>query len=395
MTGPVTSNKDDNADIENPKVERVDVAVDKILHHGSLQGEIVSFASPIQIYGGVHIVKLSTLPDSTSRETVETDMSMVKGERAYVKSWDWPEDDVKDDEKVEKVLVQSVAAVFCSSSNYKIYFQRGLVIHEASYESGIWSLSATIPIPDAKEYTPLTATSDLTVSRIHLFYLTRKNFLHELVWSVNLGWSMGSLTKKPPKVSPYSSLSATCSARAIKVYCQRGSEICELEYQSLRGKWTYRPLVDALPGTSIASTCYPGEKNTIYHVYFQELSFMLGEYVYEFGDEIDSGSYPPEIAMPPYTPLTAISWYTDGPYIRLYYVDKDGRIQEVSNDDDEDWEEYSLPSLQTVEKPSQIVALQQNDGKFINVYHLLSGERIAYMSFSKNHEEDPELFSAL
>ena len=122
---------------------------------------------------------------------------MVKGERAYVKSWDWPEDDVKDDEKVEKsvaylpksmsgnneicvvldtshsltvsafrVLVQSVAAVFCSSSNYKIYFQRGLVIHEASYESGIWSLSATIPIPDAKEYTPLTATSDLTVSRV-------------------------------------------------------------------------------------------------------------------------------------------------------------------------------------------------------------------------------------
>jgi hypothetical protein len=134
--------------------------------------------------------------------------------------------------------LRSVAAICCSTFNFRVYFLKGLIIYEASYIMGNWNISAQIHAVDAKENTPIAAVSRLGGSKvslrskagstsrtnkgkIHLFYITQDNLIHELCWSSEKGWKTGSLTEKAPRVSPYSSLSATCSAHVIKVYCQR------------------------------------------------------------------------------------------------------------------------------------------------------------------------------
>jgi hypothetical protein len=179
--------------------------------------------------------------------------------------------------------------------------------------------------------------------------------------------------------------------------------VCELSYQFFPGNWTYKPLIEALRGTCITSTSYPGEENTIYCVYFQDEGLYLQEYIYELQHELDSGmiglnkltwlsnSRPdmPEIQLPAYTPLAALSWYIDDPYIRLYYVSDDWHIRELPKDEEEEWNDpYDLRASQTVEKNSQIAALEQNDGKLIRIYYLLSTGELVQTSFSKTHDEE-------
>ena len=107
----------------------------------------------------------------------------------------------------------------------------------------------------------------------------------------------------------------------------------------------------------------------------------------------------PKIQLSAYTQLTALSWFIEDAYLRLYYVSDDGHVRELSKDEDEDgdgdWITTELQATQTVEKNSQIAALEQDDGKLIKIYHLLSTEKLCQMSFSKTHEETRETNSLL
>jgi hypothetical protein len=139
--------------------------------------------------------------------------------------------------------------------------------------------------------------------------------------------------------------------------------------------------------------------------------------VYQYPHELIrlSNSYTdiPKIKLPAYTQLTALSWFIEDAYLRLYYVSDDGHIRELSKDEYEDedededefededededggWVTTELAATQTVEKNSQIAALEQNDGGLIKIYHLVSTEKLGEMSFSKTHEEVQEKSSVL
>ncbi|PVH96162.1 hypothetical protein DM02DRAFT_731378 [Periconia macrospinosa] len=382
-----TPNTDSDTDSENGDIS---VEVHDIKQQGSFKEAILIAGGVMNVHGGVYF---GGNRDAKNSGSSENDLLAVHSHSTNFGGEVWPEDE-PEDEVVDKESTRSIAAAYCATSNYKIYFQVGSFIHEAGYIKGNWSITAHISAPSAKEDTPIAAISCPRGSTIHIFYITSENFIHEVYWSASKGWSTGSLTSKTLKVSSYSSLSATWSAQALKVYCQRGSMLCELEYQFYPGDWTFRTLTDALPGTAIACTSYAGDDETVYHVYYQDEDHMLREYVYEFEDELDYDF--PNIEAPPYTPLTAISWYIDGAYIRLYFVDNDGGIQELYNEADEKWNEvHTLPSVQKVEKSSQLAALEQNDGRLINLYHSLSEERLAQLSFSKSHDEDPGVRSIL
>jgi hypothetical protein len=98
-----------------------------------------------------------------------------------------------------------------------------------------------------------------------------------------------------------------------------------------------------------------------------------------------------DIELPPYTPLTAVSWFNDDSYLRVYYLSEYRNIQKVSRDEDEDWEgPVDFPSSRDVESNSQIAALEQDDGDLIKIYYTLSQEKLGQISFSETREGNPE-----
>jgi len=163
-------------------------------------------------------------------------------------------------------------------------------------------------------------------------------------------------------------------------------------------KWWYRKLTDGLRGTYIASTCYPGEHNTVYHVYSQDEGNCLQDIIYEQQESKNSGEIntiplmaflrsdsnaiiadlaDADIDWPAYTPLTAVSWFIDDSYLRLYYLSEDGHVLKLSRDEGEDWKgPVDLPSSRDIEKNSQIAAFEQDDGWLIRIYHTLSNEKL-------------------
>ncbi|KAK1763090.1 hypothetical protein QBC33DRAFT_573607 [Phialemonium atrogriseum] len=251
-----------------------------------------------------------------------------------------------------------------------------------------WYVAELIDAPDAASCTRLAALSYPGSSMIHLFYVTTSGTICDLAWSPGNGWSAGYLTAETaPKISPWSSLSALRSANCAKLYYQRDTKLCELAYDFNVRELCYTELANADRGTAIASVSYAGSEGTSYHVFYQD-DGMLWEHRSQ-GEVLTTSSLPSLTKMPPQrTSLSAISWFTQRAYIRLYYTSETGQICELLWDERAGWKQRlnlsdnATPNLQPC-GGAHISAMQMDRGDRIRVYRNSSPEGLVQMAFSK------------